>query len=208
MRGAFASRFALAAVPLGLAVACGETINVATVPPPDASIRCWIEADAGSDGGADGGGACPEGMFCATTSSCEGSGTCQPVPPPCDEPDTPVCGCNNRTYINECLARQAGINVQFSGRCLSPQGGCSVETRPCPSGSACVFIADVDLGSGFCPTLPSGLVGLCWGVSATCSPSERASFRQICGSGTLCVSECEAIKTGPGRYYDSPTACQ
>jgi hypothetical protein len=32
----------------------------------------------------------------------------------------PVCGCNGKTYLNECEARHAKVAVDYTGRCKKP----------------------------------------------------------------------------------------
>ncbi len=48
---------------------------------------------------------------------CDLLGECRPRPLRCSRVFSPVCGCNDRTYDNECLAHKEGINVDYFGPC-------------------------------------------------------------------------------------------
>jgi hypothetical protein len=57
-------------------------------------------------------------MYCAKPNGqCKGKGECTAKPDICPDVVAPVCGCNGRTYNNECMAHRAGVNVRAEGRC-------------------------------------------------------------------------------------------
>lgn len=86
--------------------------------------RCQLQPDGGlldcandaeCQGGQGGGGG---GSSCAGT-GCGTPGTCRPSPSTssCSGEVATVCGCNGRSYTNECWARAAGTRVASAGAC-------------------------------------------------------------------------------------------
>lgn len=62
---------------------------------------------------------CAPGFFC-DAAMCGGAGTCAPHPARIDcfiMGPMEVCGCDGRTYFNECLAHYEGIRVEHGGAC-------------------------------------------------------------------------------------------
>jgi hypothetical protein len=67
---------------------------------------------------------CAKNEFCAKLfGSCGESGKCEERPQDCTEHGhsfvKPVCGCDDHTYGNFCLAAAAGANVKHEGKCAT-----------------------------------------------------------------------------------------
>jgi Kazal-type serine protease inhibitor domain len=65
---------------------------------------------------------CSEKEFCAKLyDRCGQSGKCEERPADCTERGKllmrPVCGCDDKTYDNACLAAAAGTSVKREGKC-------------------------------------------------------------------------------------------
>lgn len=62
---------------------------------------------------------CAETLFCKyPTGDCgETEGACTTISEMCTMDYTPVCGCDNKTYSNQCGADSASISVKSEGEC-------------------------------------------------------------------------------------------
>ena len=106
---------------------------------------------------------CPSGKFCDLESKCgqiaDASGTCMLTGPGlgCTADVNPVCGCDGKTYSNDCMRAIAGVLKASDGACPSRDGGATTSSTAwlawqAPGGVAGTGAAVVVGGSGFIDT--------------------------------------------------------
>mmetsp|Transcript_14415 Transcript_14415/g.33132 ORF Transcript_14415/g.33132 Transcript_14415/m.33132 type:complete len:341 (+) Transcript_14415:340-1362(+) len=106
-----------------------------------------------------------------------------------------VCGCDDKTYQNRCLARKAGVNVMYEGSCPEQ---CAIGEIPCRRGQYC------KVWDGMCATA---------GVEGTCEdmPDLSACFhgkdQPVCGcDGETYICRSEAERAGVNVLHEG--ACE
>ncbi|HEX4966412.1 MAG TPA: Kazal-type serine protease inhibitor domain-containing protein [Thermoanaerobaculia bacterium] len=69
---------------------------------------------------------CPSGEACkypiGKCNVADLSGTCVKVPATCPTTNRPVCGCDGKTYTNQCELLKAGAREDHAGACTPSKG--------------------------------------------------------------------------------------
>jgi hypothetical protein len=110
---------------------------------------------------------CATGQYCsfpvsAQCGAADQTGVCKEVPEFCTEIYQPVCGCDDKTYGNRCMAARAGVSVATDGACAdSPTEGqdCGgIAVLACPTGQFCNYPISARCGAadqtGKCASKP------------------------------------------------------
>lgn len=84
--------------------------------------QCDAEPKEGKACGSRGLEPCEEGLFCnfepaANCGRTDLPGVCEQAPNECPEDYDPVCGCDGKTYSNDCFARRKEVSVEKPGAC-------------------------------------------------------------------------------------------
>lgn len=113
-------------------------------------------------------------------------GTCVDLAGACLHVFAPVCGCDGRTYGNQCEATRSGVSIDHVGECDREPNICAgFAGLLCPAGQICVHpigqcqIAD---DTGVCRDFPDG----CFDIWAPVCGCDRQTYG----------NECEAARAG------------
>ena len=67
------------------------------------------------------GGPCDKGLWCQNAPGLckviDGQGKCDVIPKFCTQQFQPVCGCDGKTYGNDCTRRMARAQLAYVGKC-------------------------------------------------------------------------------------------
>lgn len=137
---------------------------------------------AGGDPGCGVGKVCelPPGL-CEST---EPVGECVEQPRACPEVFQPVCGCDGRTYSNDCFRLAAGVQLLHEGACGEKQCGGFIG-QECDEGEVC------ELPAGMCEV--ADLTGRCVERPRVCP----LVLQPVCGcDGRTYGNDCERLRAG------------
>jgi hypothetical protein len=149
-------------------------------------------------------GGCDAGQYCAYNppqhcSQTDMPSVCRLIPTACQSDDSPVCGCNGKTYGNRCLAALAGEGILDVGACPLPSPGgprmCSgASSAACAPNEYCPFtevsVCGENGGELECALRPSGCVN---------------QYLPVCGCDEKTyVNACLAAMAGVGVKASGP----
>jgi hypothetical protein len=184
--------------------------------PPDAFV--WpdlpppLDAGPGTCGPFPG-GQCPWNMVCNIQSCYSGAaGVCVAKPYSCPTIWKPVCGCDGKTYDNDCVRLMSGVALKHTGACLVVTPDAFVwPDLPLPP-------PPLDGGPSVCGPWPGGQcpwsmvcdIHSCYpGAAGTCLPTPGACpklWAPVCGCDGLTYSnDCFRLQAGVAR--DHTGAC-
>jgi hypothetical protein len=149
------------------------------------------------------GGQCDPGYVCDIKSCALGaSGKCVPLPK-CDPTFMePVCGCNGKTYNNDCMRRAAGAALNHKGPCQPVGQKCFTDAQ-CKTGEFCALkpgeclLPTFNILEGKCAKKPEACIML---------------YKPVCGCdgktyGNSCSAASKGVNVAHEGECNTPQPC-
>jgi hypothetical protein len=195
-----------------VAVICTQALLACA---PNDVVIAELDGGARSDAGASneseaGDGSSVDDRPCRATTDCAGedfcekqscgseSGFCHHIPDFCDASRSPVCGCDQVTYWNDCLRRQSGVASARGNEC--DEGATCQMATDCPgSGASCARL--LAPGHQCPPGLPQNPppVGECWHLPPVCPTNDDGDPASLLPcedmNGGTCQTACTTIRS-------------
>ncbi len=176
------------------------------------------------------GASCAAGKYCEYPEALCGVfdllGTCLDIPQTCTAEVDEVCGCDGKTYVNDCQRQLAQAHKAYDGACEGPclvvidclpgytpvdadDDGCDYTCEPVTNtcggfvGGTCASGLVCDDFPGMCGWADAP--GQCVAVSADCGDGTAGA--PVCGcDGATYTSDCHRLQAGVGKDYDGACA--
>ncbi len=172
---------------------CGCIVDPDYVPTEPVGCGGWL------------GDTCEDTEYCAyvegqTCGWADASATCATIPDVCPANYDPVCGCDNATHPNSCMAAMAGTGVLHAGECA-----------PQPGGACGGMLGDTCASDEYCAYTEGQSCG--WAdATATCAVIPEvcpANYAPVCGcDGNTHSNSCFAAMADTGVLHDGECQSQ